>query len=103
MNPPTQKRTASLTYEEKEAIMENERRKWHFDRSVNLPTVLAFITLVMAALGYITRQDQRQTRAEERIETVATQYRELKVDVKDALTRVDNKLDRLIENREARR
>jgi CHASE1-domain containing sensor protein len=76
-----------------------ERRTWHFDKSVNVPTVLAFITMVAAALGYVVQQDQRQTKVEVRVEHHEVQLKDLKVDIKGDLSRLDAKLDRLIESR----
>ncbi len=87
--------------EEGVCAMDN-RRKWHFDKSVNVPTVLAIITMLIGAFGYIMQQDQRQTRTEGRIDNLdrdhartRAEVKELREDLKGSMERVENKLDKL--------
>lgn len=88
-----------------ECTVPDRRKKLHFDWGVNIPTVIAVITMLTGAVAYIIRQDQRQTRTETRVDGHDTTIKELKGDLKGDVQRVDNnvlrvesKLDRLIEN-----
>jgi len=72
-----------------------DRRKWHFDRSINVPTVIAIVTMLLGAFGYIMQQNQRATRSEARIDTLDRDVQEVKGDIKSGLQRMENKIDKI--------
>lgn len=76
-----------------------ERRGWRFDRSVNLPTVLTAIGLIIAALSYIKQQEQRQALVEAAVVGLVKEDTRLDAKIDTTTTRIENKLDRVIERR----
>ena len=82
-----------------------ERRKpqpWSFDRSINIVTVLAFLSLVGAGLGYIRSQETRTTILEttaielrEQDRRLSEELRTQKMDLKEDLREIKTDLKEL--------
>lgn len=77
----------------------HERRGWSFDRSVNLPTVITVLGLIIAAISYIKQQEQRQALVEAAVVTLGKEDVRLESKIDTTTTRIENKLDRAIERR----
>ncbi|WP_213761984.1 hypothetical protein [Caballeronia sp. dw_19] len=78
-------------------------RPWTFDRSVNLPTLLTLVAMLVATLGsgfgIYLNFDRRISRLEDRTDHVEKTQDEQKADNKEQLTRINEKLDRLLYDR----
>ena len=92
MNPPRLR----------EDSIEMDRRKWHFDKSINVPTVVAIVMMIAAGLGYVMHQDRRQTISEEKIITLKetdsrheNELRTLQKDIRSDILRIEAKIDNL--------
>ena len=46
-----------------ECVMPN-RRGWGFDRTVNIPSIISIIMVLLSGIGYIVANDRRQTETE---------------------------------------
>ena len=40
------------------------RRGWGFDRTINIPTLISIIMMLLSGVGYIVANDRRQTETE---------------------------------------
>ncbi|HLP30848.1 MAG TPA: hypothetical protein VK150_05765 [Geothrix sp.] len=83
-----------------------DRRGWHLNRGISVEAIVALLGLLAAGLSFAVHQDGRSTRSEEQIKFLTeTDQRHDKaiesLDLKTSkkLDRIEEKLDRVLENR----
>ncbi len=89
---------------------DDNRRKWHVEKSINVGHVLTTLSLALAAVIYATTMDKRVTVLESQQSSQASTQRDTdtKQDqmiaaVREDLKEISRKLDRLIERTYSRK
>lgn len=95
---PTPQKTPVLDVEDPGGYFV-ERRGWRFDRSINLPTVLTVVGMLIAAFAYIKQQEQRTALVEAAVVGLVKEDVRLDAKIDTTTSRIENKLDRVIERR----
>ncbi len=72
-------------------------KQWHLDKRLNLGHILTTVIIVAAGISVVHGLDTRLTAAEVRIEETQRQHIEYQKQTRDALARIEMKLDRVIE------
>lgn len=83
-----------------------DNRRWHIDKSFNLPFFLSLILCGIAIMGYLSEQKEGQKVLQVKVDKNEEEIKTLKTDVRSDLNRIENqqvrienKLDRLIERK----
>jgi hypothetical protein len=76
-----------------------ERRGFHLNKDISIEAIIAFISLLIAGIGYVFLQDRRSTRLEDAVQVLhesdkrADKERlELKTDIISRLDRIEARL-----------
>lgn len=54
-----------------------QRRKWHFDRTVNIPSIVTAITIVVTVGLYLTNMDKNQTLMQQQLNNQQKQIEQM--------------------------
>lgn len=77
---------------------ENDKpRGWHLERSVSLGHIITTLTIAIAAFGWANQLDKRVSENTLTIAHVAKGQGEIKTQIREDLSTINQKLDRIVE------